>query len=116
MISITAPVFDIDGLIIVEQPDVDGLSTITRRSSRIATLDGRAAFNDFGYSDADRILTIAWRPKSQAETDNIIRMIKTYSRLILASREGCFIGAPDDFRTDDNTVQFKLHVERRLDL
>jgi len=116
MLTINAPVFDIEGYEIIEHPDKDGLSGFERRNSRIATLDGSAAFNDFGYSDSDRTLNIEWRPTSQDQVDNIARMVKAYSRLIISCREGCFIGAPGPFTPSDGNVQLRILVERRLDL
>jgi hypothetical protein len=115
MLTIIAPVFDIEGYEIIEHPDKDGLSGFERRNSRIATLDGSAAFNDFGYSDSDRTLNIEWRPTSQDQVDNIARMVKAYSRLIISCREGCFIGAPGQLSTSEEKIQLRILVERRLD-
>lgn len=115
MLTITAPSFDIKGFEVIEHPEKDGLSGLERRNSRIATLDGSAAINDFGYSDADRTLDIGWSPKSQRQVDNIARMVKAYSRLIISCREGCFIGAPGSFSTSEDTIQLLILVERRLD-
>lgn len=116
MLTINAPVFDIDGHETISSPDIPKLSGFQRRNSRVPTLDGGAAINDFGYSDADRTLDIEWRPTSQAQADNISRMAKAYSRLIVSFREGCFIGAPGPFNPNEETIQFQILVERRLDL
>jgi len=115
MLTINAPVFDIDGHETIEAPDQDGIRSLTRRNSRVATLDGSAAINDFGYSDADRTFDVQWTPRSKAQADNIMRMVKSYSRLIVSTREGCFIGAPESFNPSDETVQLRILIERRLD-
>ncbi|SOB76192.1 hypothetical protein SAMN04488490_1870 [Marinobacter sp. LV10R510-11A] len=115
MLTINAPIFDIDGSEIIDDPDQSGLSQFGRRNSRVATLDGGASVNDFGYSDADRTLDIEWRPASRGQADNVARMVKAYSRLIVSCREGCFLGAPDQFTPGENTVHLRIFVERRLD-
>ncbi len=116
MLIITAPVFDLDGREEIKLPAMPGLIGFERRNSRVATLDGRAAINDFGYSDADRVLDIRWRPSGQAQADNISRMVKSYSRLIVSFREGCFIGAPGPLSSaGDGELQLRILVERRLD-
>jgi hypothetical protein len=116
MLTISAPVFDIDGHEIIKSPRLAGLSGFQRRNSRVATLDGTAAINDFGYSDSDRILDIEWTPTSREQAENIARMAKTYSRLIVSFREGCFIGAPGPFSTSEDSIQLRILVERRIDL
>lgn len=114
MLTITAPIFDIEGHETIASPEPAGLAGFERRNSRVATLDGGAAINDFGYSDADRTLDIRWKPSSQGQVDNIARMVKAYGRLIVSCREGCFIGAPRAFSVSDNKAQLQILVERRL--
>jgi len=115
MLTITSPIFDIEGVENIVSPEPSGLTGFERRNSRVATLDGGAAFNDFGYSDADRTLEIRWKPSSQRQVDNIVRMVKSYGRLIVSFREGCFIGAPGSFSISEDKVQLQILVERRLD-
>ncbi len=115
MLTISAPIFDIDGHETIAAPNIPGLSGFQRRNSRIATLDGSAVINDFGYSDADRTLDIEWTPTDRAQVENLARMVKAYSRLIVSFREGCFIGAPSQFSPSDDSVQLRILVERRLD-
>tara|TARA_R110001583_G_scaffold6788_1_gene34199 strand:+ start:193 stop:543 length:351 start_codon:yes stop_codon:yes gene_type:complete len=115
MLTITSPIFDVEGSETIASPEPEGLSGFQRRNSRVATLDARAVFNDFGYSDADRTLEIRWKPSSQRQIDNIVRMIKAYSRLIVSFREGCFMGVPGSFSISDDKTQLQILVDRRLD-
>ena len=115
MLTITAPVFDIDGHVLLTNVDPDGLSGLSRRNSRVATLDGMSAINDFGYSDSDRTLNVRWSPESQFEIERMSRMVKSYSRLIVSFAEGVFIGAPESFGVSGNVAQLIILVERRLD-
>lgn len=115
MLTISAPIFDINGIEIVESPELSGLFDIDRRVTRTPTLDGTAAITDFGYSDADRTLQIDWVPTRRAQMENVARMVRTYSRLIVTFRDGCYFGAPESFHPVDETVRLTILVERRLD-
>lgn len=115
MLTINAPVFDIEGHETVESPSLAGITGLSRRNSRVPTLDGSAAINDFGYSDSDRTFDIEWTPKAAEQVANVIRMVKSYSRLIVSTAEGCFLGAPESFSPSDDLVQLRILIERRLD-
>jgi hypothetical protein len=60
-----------------------------RRGNRIATLDGGAVVNDFGYSAADRIFTLRWMVSS-AEDATIRRLIDVHQRVTVSVPEGVF--------------------------
>ncbi|MCK7542974.1 hypothetical protein MLC59_02160 [Marinobacter bryozoorum] len=114
MLTISAPVFDINGTVIAHSPDMEGLQNLTRRVSRAATLDGQAAINDFGFTDADRDLSVEWTPATLEEMENVRRMFKTYSRLVVSFSEGCFLAAPESFSAPDGQVSITLFVDKRL--
>lgn len=114
-VSISAPLFDLDGHVWLTSVEPDGMAAFSRRNNRIPTLDGGAAITDFGYSDADRTLDIRWPANDRAAVDNIRRMAKTYSRLIIATDEGCFIGAPGPFSLNSGDAEIQILVEKRID-
>lgn len=114
-LTISAPVFDINGTEKLEGVDESRIGGFSRRISRTPTLDGGAAINDFGYSDADRTLDIRWPVRSRAQADNIARLVKTYNRLIVSMPEGVFIGAPERFTPNNDELQLTILVEQRLD-
>lgn len=114
ILTINAPQFDIDGHVIAEGVDPAGLDGFSRRVSRVATLDGGAAINDFGYSVADRTLTITWRPRNLAQVENIRRMVQSYGRLIVSFSDGCFLGAPEQFTPNDDNISLTVLIEERL--
>lgn len=114
-VSITAPLFDLDGHVWLADVEPDGLTGFSRRNNRIPTLDGLAAIPDFGYSDADRTLTIRWPATEKAVVDTVRRLAKTYSRLIVATEEGCFLGAPGPFAQSNGEAQIQILVEKRID-
>lgn len=114
-VSITAPLFDLEGHVWLTNVDPDGLADFERRNSRVPTLDGGAAIPDFGYSDADRTLNISWPATNKAVVDTVRRLAKTYSRLIVATEEGCFLGAPGPFSLRSGEAQIQILVEKRID-
>ena len=114
MISVSSPMFDINGNAVIRGASRQGVFDISRRVNRIATLDGGAAFNDFGYSESDRVLTIEWAPSKRDRVDNLRRMVRQYSRLLISCKEGMFIGAPESFTASGDTVRLTILVERKL--
>lgn len=114
-LSITAPLFDIDGYVQLIGVNPDGLLDFERRNNRIPTLDGKAAISDFGYSDSDRTLDIRWPARDRAVVEGVRRLAKTYSRLIVATDEGCFLGAPGPFSLSGDEARIQILVEKRID-
>lgn len=114
-VSISAPLFDLEGHAWLTNVAADGMSDFSRRNNRVPTLDGGAAITDFGYSDADRTLGIRWPAKNKAIVESVRRMAKTYSRLIIATDEGCFLGAPGTFSLGNGEAEMQILVEKRLD-
>jgi hypothetical protein len=114
-VSITAPVFDIEGDAWLTGVSRDGLSDFERRNNRVATLDGLAAISDFGYSVADRTLDISWSARDREIVEKVRRLAKTYSRLIVSNEEGCFIGAPGPFSLRNGVAQIQILIEKRID-
>lgn len=114
-VSITAPLFDLEGHVWLTNVERDGLSALSRRNNRIPTLDGGAVIPDFGYSDADRTFDIRWTARTKAEVDAVRRLAKTYSRIIVSTDEGCFIGAPGTFTLNAEEAQLRVLIEKRID-
>jgi len=88
---------------------------IRRRVSRVATLDGGAAFNDGGYAEADRTISLRWLPQSAAAEERITRLVRLYPRITVAMAEGVFLAAPERYTRDDEQASLSLLVESRLD-
>ena len=96
IIGLSSIIHDADGFRFLKQsPDQQDQNTdISRRCSRVATLDGGAVVNDSGYSVADRTFTVKTRDDDGAITTWARRMIQTYSSVHLATDEGFFTGTP----------------------
>lgn len=66
------------------------LSTRQRRLSRSATLDGGAVFNDGGFCEADRTLTLTMQSVSR-ENAATLKEISSYPKVIISISDGLFL-------------------------
>ena len=112
MIGITAPTYDLDGVLVVE---TQRLSTstykgLTRRSTRTATLDGSSVLNDLGFSDSDR--TVVVKIKATESEDLIVEnFMKFYSTVNLYMGGDAFIANPKRLQYDrDGSLSFSLEI------
>lgn len=107
--------------------DFDPLGTVTidampdqttgetrRRMNRIATLDGGAVFNDFGYSEADRTIQLRWRPKSSAQEAAVKRLVELYARVHVATPEGFYLAGLEVYRPGVKESSLYLLVAEKL--
>ena len=96
--ALSSVLYDPIGHVMIDASDQDSdLGETTRRMSRVATLDGGAAVNDFGHSWADRTFKLRWDGATRAGQDEIERLVRLYSRLTFACSLGVFTVAPDRF-------------------
>ena len=90
------------------------LGTTTRRVTRTATLDGGAAFGDFGFTEADRTIVLRWRQRSAAQEESVRRLVSTYTRITVSCAAGLFLAAPQAYTPGAEESRLDLLVERRL--
>jgi len=114
MIGISAPLYDIDGFLVVKENRASTINTLTRRVSKAATLDGGSALADFGFSDSDANFQIVIRNITESQTDILKAMIKTYPTLRLSCSEGAFSGAIVNFSADTLPVKFTFLTKEKL--
>jgi len=67
--------------------------------NRIATLDGGSVFNDFGFSESDRMVKLAWEPQSAQHEAAIERLLMLYTQLHLSTPKGFFSGGARGLHT-----------------
>jgi hypothetical protein len=92
--------------------DIDGVS---RRISRVRTLDGAAVISDFGFAEADRDLQFVSESMTQVEIDLVASWFRTYSSLVLATASGIYLVAPDTMSVSAGQVSLRFMVSQRLD-
>lgn len=100
----------------VQLPVVPGTTTgeVSRRVSRTATLDGGAVLNDFGFSDADRTIELRWLADSQAREATVQRLIELYGTLVVVTRAGAFLAAPETYTPGPRESTLRLLVIAKL--
>lgn len=113
-VHISSAVMDPDGHVTIDAlPDSD-LASHTRRVNRVATLDGGAAINDFGFSHADRTFVVVWLPNPRIDAA-VGRLVRLYSRLIVSMRDGVYLCAIEAFRPTPRESRLTLLVIERRD-
>jgi len=111
-IHISAKSYDLLAVASIENPIIG--ETVTRRVNRVATLDGGAAFNENGFSHADRDLSIRWTPSSLAQINAVQRMTELHQRVIVSMRSGCFEAAIQTFEPSDEECRLDLLIASKL--
>lgn len=112
-ITIASQGFDLQGFMELHTlPDVTS-GEVTRRVNRVATLDGGAAFNDFGFSEADRTIELRWLPTSQAQIQQAATLVQRHSRVLVGMPDGLWLAAPERFSPGPE-CSLTLLVERKL--
>ena len=114
-VTLSATTFDLDGHVTIDAlPASTDLGEVRRRMNRVATLDGGAAFNDAGYSEADRTIRLQWTPQNAASEAQIARLVRLYQRLRVSCSEGVFLAAPEAYKSSQNASTLSLLVAEKL--
>jgi len=113
-VIITPTTFDPIGPVHLHCLPSASLGETRRRMNRIATLDGGAALNDFGYSEADRSIELRWQTKSMAHVESIDRLVRLYQRVHVATPQGFYLCAPEVHRPGASESSLLLLVVSKL--
>lgn len=113
-VVLSALTFDPLGVVpLVAKPE-SSFGELRRRMNRVATLDGGAVFNDFGYSEADRTINLVWRPASAAQADAVARLVQLYAQITVASAAGLFLAAIEVYTPGPSESTLILLVSSKL--
>lgn len=112
--AIASTTADVLGHVLVNATPGVTETEIGRRLSRIATLDGGATVVDAGFSDADRVIELSWVPPSVEYEDNMLRMMRTYSSLVVSAPSGVFTAAPELYKPGSDRSTLRLLITARL--
>ena len=114
-VTLSTPTFDLDGHITIDAlPASTDLGEVRRRMNRVATLDGGAAFNDAGFSEADRTIRLQWTPQNAASEAQIARLVRLYQRLRVSCSEGVFLAAPESYKSSSGVSTLSLLVAEKI--
>lgn len=112
--TLSTPTFDLDGFIELQLSSPAEPSETRRRVTRIATLDGGVALNDFGFTDADRTLLLSWQPTTREQHLDIERLVQTYPQLQVAIASGVYLAAPEVYQQGNDESTLRLLVIAKL--
>ena len=113
-IVLSAITFDPVGVVPISTVPGQTLGEARRRMNRVATMDGGAVFNDFGFAEADRTVKLAWQPVSAAAEAAIERLLTLYTQLHLATPRGFFVVAPEVYTPGAAESTLSLLVVSKL--
>jgi len=93
VIFISAITFDLQGTADIHALANSDAGTMTRRTSRTATLDGGVAVNDFGYTDADRDMIVSMK-QTKSLDDTLRYIVRNYGQIHVSTPEGFYKAIP----------------------
>lgn len=113
-VTISAQTFDLLGSFSFSALPSSASGEVSRRVTRVATLDAGVAVNDRGYSDGDRDLSYTWKPVSREQDAIAQRIVRLHPRVIVSNAEGVFLCAPRSFEPGAEENRMLLYVIERL--
>jgi hypothetical protein len=112
--TLSTPTFDTSGFVELPVTDETNDGEMRRRVARVATLDGGAVVNDGGYTEADRVLSLAWVPNNATREAAVKRMIQLYQQIQVATREGVYLVALESYTPGADESVLRALVLRKL--
>lgn len=113
-VTLTAQQFDLAGAVALDCLPDQTSGDVARRVSRVATLDGGAAFNDFGYSEADRTIELRWQPVGAVQEAAVARLLRLHRWIYVGMPAGLWLAAPDRFVPGAKESRLTLLVKEKV--
>lgn len=114
MISISPRLYDLQGGIVADRESGTNIDTVSRRVSRVATLDGNANFFDNGFSDADRDFRIVLRQPTIEQVERAKEIVRNFSEVTVSTEEGCFLATITRAAPSQANYLLTLFIKQRL--
>lgn len=112
--TLSPTVYDLTGWVELETLPSSTDGDLRRRVNRVATLDGGAVINDGGFSDADRTIELRWTRDSASTDATVQRLLQSYATLIVSTRAGVFLTAPESLSLRESEATLRLLVLSKL--
>ena len=113
-VTLSSLTFDPFGAVTLQTTPGQTLGESRRRMNRVAPLDGGAVFNDFGFSEADRTLSLVWFVTSAAQENAVARLMELYARVHVATPLGFFLAALEAYTPGSIESRLSLLVVQKL--
>lgn len=114
LVHLTAQLFDPFGAVALDCLEETRSGQVSRRMNRVATLDGGAAFNDFGFAEADRTIQLRWVPADAATEAAVARLVRLHRWLYVSMPDGVWLAAPESYQPGPES-SLSLLVRERCD-
>jgi len=111
MIIISTTTSNADGQIKIREGPGTSYGAMLPRVSRFATLDGGSVISHLGYSHGDRAITVVAHDMPVADRETLRDLIEDETEFVLSCREGCFLGAIDSYRYDQDPVRVTFLIK-----
>jgi len=112
--ALSTTTFDPAGYVELDVLPESAFQERRRRTNRVATLDGGAAFNEYGFAEADKTFTLRWMVRDQATEDAVDLLTRQYSRLRLSIDRAVYAVAIQHYAPGDSESELVLLVVERL--
>jgi len=114
LVHLTSQTFDLAGAVTLDCMADQMAGETRRRMNRVATLDGGAAFNDFGFSEADRTIELKWLPTDAATEALVARLVRLASFVQVSMPDGLWLAAPEAYTPGAKESRLTLLVSSKL--
>jgi hypothetical protein len=114
IVQIASKLFDPVGVLVIETLSGTNDSPVSRRLSKVATLNGGVAVNDGGFSHGDREITFEYRAKNKNQDTIARRLVELHARVLVSTDEGVFDCVPLRFSPDTERRRFTFSVIEKV--
>ncbi len=90
LIGLAARTFDPEGAFLVPWQDGTESESLTRRVSRVPTLDGGVSVTDRGHAAGDRTIVVSLAGEPLATVERARRLLRLHSQVTISLRDGCY--------------------------
>ena len=115
LVHLAAKLFDLSGAVLLDCVPDTNAGSLQRRVNRVATLDGGAAFNDFGFAEADRTIELRWLPADRAADATVARLVRLHRWVYVSMPDGLWLAAPETYTPGADESRLTLLVSERCD-
>ena len=113
-VTLSTLTFDPLGVVALDVLPDQTFGETRRRMNRVATLDGGAVFNDFGFAEADRTLALRWLVQGAQAEAAVERLVQLYARVHVATPAGFYLCALEAYTPGAAESGLSLLVAQKL--
>lgn len=113
LVHLASKLFDLSGAVWIDCLPDNTAGDVRRRVNRVSTLDGGAAFNDFGFSEADRTIILRWMPADPATEATVQRLVRLHRWIYVSMPGGLWLAAPEVYTPGATESRLTLLVSER---